>query len=133
MNLSILEEDEVMFMKNEVKSEQKLNCRDKHFYMCLLAEKDKEIEDLKMHHYREIEDLKWEHKKEIEEKNKTVELYRKNAEQAYASKRRVVKEDVRKIRLNFSWAVLIISGMAVIPWFIWFVDTCLKSFWLWAN
>lgn len=108
--------------KKQSNTEKKLNCRDVHFYLMCLAEKDKEIED-----------LKWEHKKELEEKDKVIEYYRKTAERACDRKRKSIKDQERRIRSNFSWSILLIAAMAIIPWFLWFVDVALKNFWLWAN
>lgn len=110
-------------MKNaNVNNEKKLNNRDKHYFMMVIAEKDKEIYD-----------LKWEHKKELEEKDKVIEFYRKNAERACDRKRKALRDYNRRIRLNFSWAILLIASMAIIPWFLWLIDLALKNFWLWAN
>lgn len=91
-------------------------------YLGIIAEKDKQIED-----------LKFEHRRELAAKDKTIAYYQKTAEQATNRKQRAIKDAERRARLNFSYAVLIIAGMAVIPWLLWLIDTALKSFWLWAN
>jgi ferric-dicitrate binding protein FerR (iron transport regulator) len=91
-------------------------------YCNIIAEKDKQIED-----------MKFEHRRELAEKDKTIAYYRKTAEQATNRKQRAIKDAERRTRLNFSYAALLIAGMAVIPWVLWLIDTALKNFWLWAN
>ena len=91
-------------------------------YLGIIAEKDKIIED-----------MKFEHRRELAEKDKIIAYYRKTAEQATDRKQRAIKDAERRAKLNLSYAALLVAGMAVIPWFCWFVDTALKSFWLWAN
>lgn len=103
-------------------NDEKLNNRKVHYFLMQLAEKDKEIYD-----------LKWEHKRELAEKDKVIECYRKAAEQATDRKQRAIRNAERRAKLNLSYAVLLIVGMMVIPWFLWFVDLALKNFWLWAN
>jgi ferric-dicitrate binding protein FerR (iron transport regulator) len=96
--------------------------RDKMWYLAIIAEKD-----------REIEDLKFEHKRELAEKDKVIEFYRKTAEKATDRKQRAIRNAERRAKLNLSYALLLIAGMAVIPWVLWLVDAAFKSFWLWAN
>ena len=91
-------------------------------YCNIIAEKDKEIED-----------LNFEHRRELADKDKIIEYYRKMAEQATDRKQRAIRDSERRAKLNFSRAVLMIVAMAVIPWLIWFVDMAFKSFWLWGN
>ena len=91
-------------------------------YCGIIAEKDKQIED-----------LKFEHRRELAEKDKAIAYYRKTAEQATGRKQRAIRDSERRAKLNLSYAALLLAGMAVIPWLIWFVDTALKNFWLWAN
>lgn len=105
--------------KNRV---SKVTLRDKKFYLEQIAERDKMIYDLKIDH-----DI------QIAEKDRTIAYYRKTAERATERKQRAIINAERRAKLNFSYAVLIIAGMAVIPWLLWLIDTALKSFWLWAN
>lgn len=102
--------------------EKKLNNREVHFYLMQIAEKDKEIYD-----------LKWEHKRELAEKDKVIEFYRKTAEKATDRKQRAIRNAERRAKLNFSYAALILAGMMVIPWVLWLFDGAMKAFWLWAN
>lgn len=102
--------------------DEKLNNRKVHYFMMQIAEKDKEIYD-----------MKWEHKRELAEKDKSIEYYRKIAEQATDRKQRAIRNAERRAKLNLSYAALIITGMMVIPWLLWLVDQAAKSFWLWAN
>lgn len=88
----------------------------------IICEKDKKIDD-----------LMFEHRRKLAEKDKTIAYYRKIAEKATDRKQRAIRNADRRAKLNFSYAVLIIAGMAVIPWFLWLIDTATKSFWLWAN
>lgn len=103
-------------------NEEKLNNRKVHYFMMQIAEKDKEIYD-----------LRWEHKRELSEKDKIIEYYRKTAEQATERKQRAIRDSERRAKLYFSRAILMIVAMAVIPWLIWFVDLAFKTFWLWGN
>jgi hypothetical protein len=96
--------------------------RDKMWYLAIIAEKDREIEDLKL-----------EHRLELAEKDKMIEYAMKTAQRATDRKQRAIRDSERRAKLNFSYAALILVGMAVIPWFCWFVDTALKNFWIWAN
>jgi hypothetical protein len=80
-----------------------------------------------------FDDLMFEHRRELAEKDKTIAYYRKIAEKATDRKQRAIRDSERRAKLNFSYAALILVGMAVIPWFCWFVDTALKNFWIWAN
>ena len=96
--------------------------RERITYLNIIAEKDKAIND-----------LKFECRRKLAEKDKMIAYYRKTAEKATDRKQRAIRDSERRAKLNFSYAVLIISGMAVIPWLLWLIDTALKSFWLWAN
>jgi Flp pilus assembly protein TadB len=96
--------------------------RERVKYWNIICEKDKKIDD-----------LIFEHRRELAEKDKTIAYYRKAAEQATDRKQRAIRDSERRAKLNFSYATLIIVGMAVIPWLLWLIDTALKSFWLWAN
>ena len=96
--------------------------RERVKYWNIICEKDKKIDD-----------LMFEHRRELAEKNKMIAYYRKIAEKATDRKQRAIRDAERRAKLNFSYAVLIIAGMAVIPWLLWLIDTALKSFWLWAN
>lgn len=88
----------------------------------IICEKDKKIDD-----------LMFEHRRELAEKDKMIAYYRKAAEKATDRKQRAIRNAERRAKLNFSYAALILVGMAIIPWFFWFADTALKEFWLWAN
>lgn len=96
--------------------------RERINYLNIIAEKDKAISD-----------LKFEYRRKLAEKDKMISYYRKTAEKATDRKQRAIRDSERRAKLNFSYAALLIVGMAVIPWFCWFVDTALKNFWLWAN
>ena len=102
--------------------QQKITLRDKKFYLMEIAERDKIIYDLKI-----------EHDIQIAEKDRTIAYYRKTAERATDRKQRAIRDSERRAKLNFSYAALILVGMAVIPWFCWFVDTALREFWLLTN
>lgn len=91
-------------------------------YCNIIAEKDKEIDD-----------LKWSHKRELAEKDNIIACYRKAAEQATDRKQRAIRNAERRAKLNLSYALLLIAGMAVIPWVLWLCDFAAKNFWLWAN
>ena len=91
-------------------------------YLNVIAEKDKIIED-----------MKFEHRRELAEKDKMIAYYRRTAEKATDRKQRAIKDSERRAKLNFSYAALLLVGMAVIPWLFWFVDAALKEFWLWSN
>lgn len=103
-------------------TDNKITLRDKKLYLMEIAERDKAIYDLKI-----------EHDIQIAEKDKTIAYYRKVAERATDRKQRAILNAERRAKLNFSYAALLIAGMAVIPWLLWFVDTALKNFWIWAN
>ena len=96
-------------------SKRELTAGDKHFYLAYIA------------------DMQAEHAKELAEKDKMIAYYAKTAELATARKKQAMRNAERKTKLNFSYAALLIAGMMVIPWLLWFVDTALKNFWLWAN
>ena len=96
--------------------------RERINYLNIIAEKDKAISD-----------LKFECKRKLAEKDKMIAYYRKTAEKATDRKQRAIRNADRRAKLNFSYAALILVGMAIIPWFCWFVDTALKNFWIWAN
>ena len=106
-------------MKNNT---ERCTGRERITYLNIIAEKDKAISD-----------IKFDCKHRLAEKDKTIAYYRKAAEQATDRKQRAIRDSERRAKLNFSYAVLIIAGMAVIPWLLWLIDTALKSFWLWAN
>ena len=91
-------------------------------YWNIIAEKDKTIDD-----------LKWEHAREIAEKDRMIAYYRRTAEKATDRKQRAIRDSERRAKLNLSYALLLLSGMTVIPWLFWFVDLAAKNFWLWAN
>lgn len=91
-------------------------------YLGIIAEKDKQIED-----------LKFEHRRELAEKDKIIAYYQKTAEQATDRKQRAIRNAERRAKLNLSYAALLITAMCVIPWVLWLIDTALKNFWLWAN
>ena len=91
-------------------------------YLGIIAEKDKQIED-----------LKFEHRRELAEKDKIIACYRKAAEQATDRKQRAIRDSERRAKLNFSYAALIVAAMTVIPWCLWLVDFATRTFWLWAN
>ena len=101
---------------------EKVTLHDKKFYLMEIAERDKKIYDMQL-----------EHNIEIAEKDRMIAYYRKTAERATDRKQRAIINAERRAKLNFSYAALILVGMAVIPWFCWFVDTALKNFWIWAN
>lgn len=96
--------------------------RERVKYWNIICEKDKKIDD-----------LIFEHRRELAEKNKTIAYYRKIAEQATARKQRAIRDSERRAKLNFSYVLLLLTGMTVIPWLFWFVDLAAKNFWLWAN
>ena len=96
--------------------------RDKMWYLAIIAEKDREIEDLKL-----------EHRLELAEKDKMIEYAMKTAERATERKQRAIKDTERRAKLNLSYALLLITGMMVIPWVLWLFDGAMKAFWLWAN
>lgn len=106
-------------MKNDT---NRCSGRERITYLNIIAEKDKAISD-----------IKFDCKRRLAEKDKTIAYYRKIAEQATDRKQRAIHNADRRAKLNFSYAALLIAGMAVIPWFFWFVDTALKNFWIWAN
>lgn len=91
-------------------------------YWNMIAEKDKTIDD-----------LKWEHAREIAEKDRMIAYYRRTAEKATDRKQRAIRDSERRAKLNLSYALLLLTGMTVIPWLFWFVDLAAKNFWLWAN
>lgn len=91
-------------------------------YLGIIAEKDKQIED-----------MKFEHRRELAAKDKTIAYYQKTAERATDRKQRAIRNSERRAKLNFSYAALLLAGMTVIPWLFWFVDTALKEFWLWGQ
>lgn len=91
-------------------------------YWNMIAEKDKTIDD-----------LKWEHAREIAEKDRMIAYYRRTAEKATDRKQRAIRDSERRAKLNLSYALLLLTGMTVIPWLFWFIDLAAKEFWLWAN
>lgn len=80
-----------------------------------------------------IAELKAEHEKELRAKDEMIRYYARTAERATARKKQAIRSAERKAKLNFSYALLLITGMTVIPWLFWFVDLAAKNFWLWAN
>jgi hypothetical protein len=92
------------------------------WYLAIIAEKDREIEDLKL-----------EHRLEIAEKDKMIEYAMKTAQRATERKQRAIKDTERRAKLNLSYALLLIAAMCVIPWVLWLCDGAMKAFWLWAN
>lgn len=80
-----------------------------------------------------IAELKAEHEKELRAKDETIRYYAKAAEVATNRKKAAIRSAERKAKLNFSYALLLLTGMMVIPWLFWFVDLAAKNFWLWAN
>ncbi|MBQ1452755.1 MAG: hypothetical protein IIZ23_02180 [Ruminococcus sp.] len=80
-----------------------------------------------------IAELKAEHEKELRAKDEMIRYYARTAELATARKKQAIRSAERKAKLNFSYALLLITGMTVIPWLFWFVDLAAKNFWLWAN
>lgn len=99
-----------------------LTGRDKHFYLTIIAEKEKELDDLKL-----------EHRLDLAEKDKAIAYYARMAELAVNRKKQAIRSAERRAKLNLSYAALILAGMAVIPWVLWLIDFAMKSFWLWAN
>ena len=91
-------------------------------YWNIIAEKDKEIDDLKQAH-----------KRELREKDKMISYYAKTAELATNRKKQAIRNSERRAKLNLSYAALILAGMMVIPWVLWLFDGAMKAFWLWAN
>lgn len=106
-------------MKNET---TRITGHERMIYCNIIAEKDKEIDD-----------LKWEHAREIAEKDRMIAYYRRTAEKATDRKQRAIRDSERRTKLNLSYALLLLTGMTVIPWLFWFVDLAAKNFWLWAN
>lgn len=96
--------------------------RDKMWYLAIIAEKDHEIEDLKL-----------EHRLELAEKDKMIEYAMKTAERATERKQRALKDTERRAKLNLSYAALLLAGMLVIPWALWLIDLATKTFWLWTQ
>lgn len=92
------------------------------WYLAIIAEKDREIEDLKL-----------EHRLELAEKDKMIEYAMKAAERATERKQRAIKDAERKAKLNFSYAALLIAGMMIVPWALWLCDFALKHFWMWSQ
>lgn len=106
-------------MKNET---TRITGHERMIYCNIIAEKDKTIDD-----------LKWEHACEIAEKDRMIAYYRRTAEKATDRKQRAIRDSERRTKLNLSYALLLLTGMTVIPWLFWFVDLAAKNFWLWAN
>ena len=106
-------------MKNET---TRTTGHERMIYLNVIAEKDKIIED-----------MKFEHRRELAEKDKMIAYYRKTAEKATDRKQRAIRDSERRAKLNLSYALLLLTGMTVIPWLFWFVDLAAKNFWLWAN
>lgn len=98
-----------------MKNANKLNCRQVMYYLNIIAEKEQEKAAA------------------IAEKDEVIDYYRRTAEKATARKQRAIRDSERRAKLNFSYALLLLTGMTVIPWLFWFVDLAAKNFWLWAN
>ena len=98
-----------------MKNTDKLNNRDKLMYLNIIAE------------------MQADHARELAEKDELIAYYAKAAELAADRKRRAIRNSERRAKLNLSYALLLLSGMTVIPWLFWFVDLAAKNFWLWAN
>lgn len=96
-------------------SKRELTAGDKHFYLAMIA------------------DMKAEHERALREKNEMIRYYARAAETATRRKEQAIRNAERRAKLNLSYALLLIAGMALIPWALWLVDTAFKSFWLWAN
>ena len=105
---------------NETK--KTLTGRDKQFYLAIIADKD-----------REIYELKEEHRRELAEKDKAIAYYARTAEIATDRKKAAIRNADRRARLNISYAVLLIVGMLTIPWALWLIDLAMKSFFLWTQ
>lgn len=106
-------------MKHET---SRMTGHERMIFCNIIAEKDKEIEE-----------IKWEHSREIAEKDKVIAFYRKAAEQATDRKQRAIRNAERRAKLNFSYAALLLAGMTIIPWALWLCDFALKNFWLWSQ
>lgn len=104
------------------KKNERCSGRERITYLNIIAEKDKAIND-----------LKFDCRRKLAEKDKVIDYYRKTAEKATERKQRAIRDSDRRAKLNFSYAALILVGMAVIPWLLWLIDTATKSFWMWAN
>ena len=98
-----------------MKQTDKLNNRDKLMYLNIIAE------------------MQADHARELAEKDKVIAYYARMAELAVNRKKQAIRSAERRAKLNLSYALLLIAGMAVIPWVLWLVDVAFKSFWLWAN
>lgn len=96
--------------------------RERITYLNIIAEKDKAISD-----------IKFECQRKLAEKDKIIQYYAKHDALATERKKQAIRNADRRAKLNFSYAALILVGMAVIPWFFWFADTALREFWLLAN
>ena len=80
-----------------------------------------------------ITEMQSEHAKELAEKDKVIQYYAKTAELATQRKKQAIRNAERRAKLNFSYAALLLAGMAVIPWLFWFIDLAAKEFWLWGQ
>ena len=98
-----------------MKNTEKLNNREKMFYLNIIAE------------------MQAEHARELAEKDKMIEFYAKAAERATDRKKAAIRNADRKARLNLSYAAMMVVGMLTIPWALWLIDGAMKAFWLWAN
>lgn len=97
-----------------MKNINKLNCRQVMYYLNIIAEKEQE------------------HARELAEKDKIIQYYAKHDALATERKKRAIINSERNAKLNFSYALLLFSGM-MIPWIFWLIDFAAKNFWLWAN
>lgn len=98
-----------------MKNTEKLNNRDKLMYLNKIAE------------------MQYEHEQALREKDEMIRYYARAAETATRRKEQAIRNSERRAKLNLSYALLLIAGMALIPWALWLVDAAFKSFWLWAN
>lgn len=104
------------------KTKKTLTGRDKQFYLAIIADKDAEIYNLKEEHRRELAD-----------KDKTIHYWEKTAEKAIDRKNRAIRNAEQTMKVNLSWAALIVAAMLVVPYLFWFFDFAAKNFWLWSN
>ena len=94
-----------------MKNANKLNCRDKMFYMNIIAQKDKEICEI------------------IAEKDETIDYYRRAAEMATRSKHRALERRDEQRRDIVAWGIFAV-GMALS---LWLAGAAIHTFLLWSN
>lgn len=80
-----------------------------------------------------ITELQEEHRRELAEKDKMIRYYARHDELATERKKRAILNSERRAKLNFSYALLLVAGMCVIPWVLWLVDFAAKTFFLWSS